>query len=85
MDSPKHIKCMNEGKLGQTYRIAGRNEFKCNSCGTIMDAKSFDPIEFKWRDDVETWASWMKQKVKTQAIKIIDDAVFSVKNPQVPA
>lgn len=50
-----------------------------------MDAKSFDPIEFKWRDDVETWASWMKQKVKTQAIKIIDDAVFSVKNPQVPA
>lgn len=64
MDSPKHIQCLNEGKTGQYYRIAGTNNYKCKSCGTITNGREFDPIEFSWKNDTERWKTWVNDKIK---------------------
>lgn len=56
MDAPKHIDCLNKGKPGQFYRMAGTNNYKCKSCGLIASKDSFDPVEFTWKTEPESWA-----------------------------
>lgn len=73
MDSPRHLACIDSGKTGQFYRIAGQNKFKCTSCGLIEEGTSFEPIEFEWKTNKEAWDEWkknLKNAEKTLKVKI---------------
>ena len=66
MDSPRHLACIDAGKTGQFYRIAGQNKFKCASCGLIEDGTSFEPIAFEWKTNQEAWEVWKNKKLDTR-------------------
>ena len=63
MDSPKCVKCLNHGLIGQTYKIAGKQIYKCAWCKQIYPAGGFKDIEFKWRIDPKNWEDFISQKV----------------------
>ncbi len=65
-DSPKCIKCLKAGKIGQTYKIAGRGLYRCHDCKYMYHTAEFEPIEFAWKDDERSWKSW----AITQGVKI---------------
>ena len=68
-DSPRCHNCLKKGVLGQTYRIAGQQKFKCSTCKQIFDKSSFDPIDFVWKDDPDAWKSWVTSKgIKLEAV-----------------
>lgn len=68
MDSPKCLECFKKGFIGQTFKIAGRGLYKCHDCGKLYHQAEFQPIEFVWKSDPETWNEW----VTSQGIKIKD-------------
>ena len=82
MDSPKHIKCINEGKTGQYYRIAGKNSYKCTSCGHIANGIEFEPIEYTWKENPEKWRVWVDKRISEDAEKLIDKIIKDVKEPK---
>lgn len=61
-DSPKCINCLNAGKTGQTYKIAGRQQYVCSDCKTSYPASTFTPIEYMWKDDKPAWLSYMRSR-----------------------
>lgn len=79
MDSPKCQDCLFNGKLGQTYKIAGRRAYQCHDCGVIYDQSSFEEIEFKWKTDKAAWEAWF-QKIKKERDKANSDRPKRDKN-----
>lgn len=61
-DSPKCLKCLKAGKVGQTYRLSGKQNYRCSDCKVIYDKSEFDPIEFTWKDDFDSYKTWLKSK-----------------------
>ncbi len=53
-DCPKCPLCAKKEKKGQTYKVAGRNSYKCSSCKNIFAGSMFIPGDFEWREK-ETW------------------------------
>ena len=61
-DSPKCLDCLDSGRTGQTYKIAGKASFQCHDCKVIYTAISFEPEAFEWKENPEKWRAWLKQK-----------------------
>ena len=68
-DSPKCLSCIEEGKIGQTYKIAGKAAFKCQSCGQITERESYAPEDFSWRYD-DAWLIKAKSILETKKSKV---------------
>lgn len=83
MDSPKHLKCLNEGKTGQYYRLAGSSNYKCKSCGTITNGREFEPIEFSWKEEPDKWRVWVEKRVSEETMRLVNGLVDVAKNPRV--
>lgn len=60
-DSPKCLDCLEKGILGQTYKMAGKPMFQCQSCGEIYHRDEFDPEAFLWKDDQAKWSKWYEK------------------------
>ena len=50
-DSPRCLSCIEKGKVGQTYKLAGRPEFKCSDCKTVYAKSKFDEMAFLWKEN----------------------------------
>lgn len=61
-DSPKCLNCLKAGQNGQTYKVAGKDEYKCSSCKHTYIGRDFEPEAFTWRDDQERWKKWLESK-----------------------
>lgn len=59
-DCPKCVKCLKNGLIGQTYRLAGSQNVRCHDCQSVYRMNSFEPIEFQWRDKKDEWSDFMK-------------------------
>lgn len=79
MDFPKHIECLNEGKTGQYYRLAGTNNYKCRSCGRITNQIEFEPVEYTWKEEPDKWRIWADKHISETAQKLIDKIVDDAK------
>lgn len=61
-DSPKCLTCLKKSLVGQTVKVAGQQAFKCLSCKKVYKASDFTPIEFTWKQDPESYGSWLASK-----------------------
>lgn len=68
-DSPRCLNCLEKGKVGQFYKMVGSSNFKCQSCGKIRRANSFEPIEFEWKVKPDEWKEAMSYLVKSDEAK----------------
>lgn len=59
-DSPKCRECYLKGTDGQTYKVAGKQIFKCKTCGSMYPLDFFDPEEFAWKTNPEQWKTFME-------------------------
>lgn len=66
--APKCLPCLKAGKIAQTYKVTGKNKYRCRDCKTIYDGKDFDPIEFTWKENFAAYRGWLE----SQGIKIKD-------------
>lgn len=62
MDAPKCLPCLKLGKGGQMYKVAGKPNYLCRDCGSIKPHSSFEPIEFNWKADTDSWKQWILTK-----------------------
>lgn len=53
---------MQAKKVGQTYKIAGQQQFRCSDCGNYYANSNFNDIEFHWQDKPDEWKEYMKSK-----------------------
>ena len=74
---------MNKGLTGQYYRMAGSNNYRCQSCRIITNGREFEPIEFSWKEDYDKWRVWADKNVKDGAKEVIKNIEYGVKNPKV--
>lgn len=49
-NSPKCPECKLKDIDAQTYRVAGRREFKCSKCHKIFTMDFFKENDFLWKD-----------------------------------
>ena len=61
-DSPKCISCLQSGRIGQTYKVAGRSLYRCSDCKVVYRASDFEPIEFAWKDDFDGYKRFAKSR-----------------------
>jgi len=61
-DSPKCEECVKNGKLGQTYKVAGKPLFRCQNCNSLHHRDSFDPEAFLWRSQPARYKEWRERK-----------------------
>lgn len=64
MDSPKCVNCLRQGRVGQTYRVAGTPRFECRDCGVEYHKDYFDPKEFDWKTDFDGYKKFLKDRYK---------------------
>ena len=69
MDSPRCIPCIENGRIGQTYRVAGKQMFKCQSCGKVTERAAYKDEDFLWRTRHD-WARTLKAKLDAQKNKV---------------
>lgn len=60
MDSPKCPECLKDGELQQTYKVAGRAEFKCGTCKKTFTADLFSPMDYNWQTDPVGYTNYLK-------------------------
>ena len=69
MDSPRCIKCIEAGLIGQTYKMACKQLYKCQSCSTVYERAMFLESDFNWRSSND-WAKGLSDKMKQQNNKV---------------
>ena len=62
-DSPKCLTCVDKGRIGQTYKMAGKPFFQCHDCGLVYERSSFDEEAFLWKDDPARWKAWLEKRL----------------------
>lgn len=68
-DSPKCGLCFESGVISQTYKLAGRGQFKCQTCGRLTSALGLDSRELLWKEQPETWRTMMVERLKDKDTK----------------
>ena len=64
-DSPFCPRCLIFGDLRHTYKVAGKQAFKCGTCKATHPASKFEPSDFTWRENFEDWKKAMTPNFKT--------------------
>lgn len=67
-DSPKCLSCLDLGKVGQTYKVAGKPLFRCSDCKLTYHRDTFEPEEFLWKDDEKKWKEWKEKKSEKKSV-----------------
>lgn len=70
LDSPRCFNCISAGLTGQTYRIAGKPNFKCATCKQITNISQYQPLDFQWKTKPEKWADSFRDKLEAQNNKV---------------
>lgn len=66
MDSPRCINCIELGRTGQFYRIAGQQRYKCSGCGVVRAGSEFTQVEYLWKDQPEEWIKFAAEKIRSR-------------------
>ena len=61
-DAPRCLPCLEQGRVGQTYKVAGQPFFKCSTCKTIYHRDRFEIADYLWKDDPARWLVAVKAK-----------------------
>ena len=72
------MKCIEEGKIGQTYKIAGKQNFKCGSCGRVSDRSEYSDEDFSWRTD-DKWLTKAQNLMNAKKSKVGQARVLEIK------
>lgn len=61
-DSPRCVECLKKGLPAFMYKVAGKPFFKCRDCKNLFKSGSFEPKDFLWNDDKDSWREHMTRK-----------------------
>ena len=77
-DSPKCMRCIEEAKTGQTYKVAGKQMYKCGSCGRVSERSEYKDEDFTWRTD-SAWLTKAQNLMNAKKSKVGQTRVLEIK------
>lgn len=64
-DAPKNPSALKDGKVQQTYRVAGKPYYKDPITGEMFHMSQFDSVDLNWRTDREAWERKYGREIST--------------------
>lgn len=72
-DSPKCPSCFDKGVISQTYKVAGKAQFKCQRCGFMVQRSGLDERELQWKENFKNWVGMIEERLKDKPEKMQSD------------
>ena len=72
-DSPRCLKCLDEGKNGQTYWNLNTKKFKCSTCQRLYERHEVMEEAMTWRDEKSPWYEKVRPSLTKVGQKPLDE------------
>lgn len=77
-NAPKCLDCLNQGRIGQTYKKVSFNGYKCQSCSKVYPADKFEAIDLQWFEKPEEWRKHITAKLKEPGKRRVEEIMKQV-------
>lgn len=71
-DSPLCPKCDEKKLRSNTYKVAGKQLYRCATCKRVFNQQMFEQEAFTWKDKPKEYAVWRASKVKKEEVEPVE-------------